>query len=410
LTKQFAQQLADYAELILSVGLNLQKGQKLVIDAPIESASLIRVVTEKAYRMGASQVYYEWWDDELTLIRYKHAAQESLGHYPLWKAKGYEELALENAAFLFVQAPNPELLKDVDAARIAAETKGRAQVRRIFLDYTRVHKVSWVIAAYPTPGWAKKVFPDLSDKEGQEKLWQVIFQATRVNAPNPVLEWQRHLDRLSEKVNELNRKKFKKLVYKAPGTDLTVELPEGHIWLGGGTLNEQGTRFVANLPTEEVFTMPSREGVNGFVRSTKPLNYGGNLIEEFTLTFERGRIIDFSAKKGYDKLKTILDTDEGARYLGEVSLVPFHSPISEMDIVFYNTLFDENASCHLAIGNAYPTNLIDGPNMSPEELRRRGANTSLIHVDFMMGSPELDIDGELADGTIVPIFRNGDWA
>lgn len=402
--------LNKYAELILRVGVNLQKGQKLVIDAPLSAAPFIRLLTKLAYELGASQVHYEWSDDELTLIRYKHAPDESLGYYPEWKARGLEKYALENAAFVFVHAPNPELLAGIPADRITKESRGRMATRKIFLEYTRVHQVSWVIATVPTTAWAAKLFPELEEEAGIAKLWDIILRANRVDRPDPVQDWQEHLQRLKSKTEWLNAKRIRKLHYRAPGTDLTIELPEKHVWLGGAKPNAKGTPFVANMPTEEVFTMPSRSGVNGVVRSTKPLNYGGNLIEDFTITFKDGRVVDFQAGKGGDKLQTLLDTDEGARCLGEVALVPHHSPISLMDVIFYNTLFDENASCHLAIGNAYPSTLQGGTAMSAEELRASGANQSLIHVDFMIGSPELDIDAVTESGETFPLFRQGNWA
>jgi aminopeptidase len=405
-----SESLRKYAETILRIGVNLQPGQKLVIEAPLAAAPFVRIVTERAYELGASQVHFEWWDDELTLIRYRHAPEASLGYYAEWRADGLAQYAKENAAFLFILAPNPELLKDIPSDRIAKETRGRTAVRRRFLDYTRTHQVSWVIATVASAAWAAKVFPELPPEAGVERLWELIFRATRIDRPDPVADWLQHLAVLKRKTEQLNAMRIRKLHYRAPGTDLTVELPEKHVWIGGAKPNGAGIPFVANMPTEEVFTMPAKDGVNGVVRSTKPLNYGGNLIEDFSFTFRNGQIVDYKAGKGADTLKTILDTDEGARYLGEVALVPHRSPISLMNVVFCNTLFDENASCHLAVGSAYPANLENGTNMSAEELAASRANSSLMHVDFMIGSPELDIDAELPDGTLVPLFRGGDWA
>ncbi|MFC0213719.1 aminopeptidase [Paenibacillus chartarius] len=402
--------LEKYAETLLRIGLNVQPGQKLVIDAPLSAANFVRIVTRLAYDIGASQVHHEWWDDELALIRYRHAPESSLGYYPEWRANGLAEYAENNAAFLFVQSPNPDLLKDVPADLIAKETRGRAAIRKRFLDYTRLHQVSWLIAAVPSPAWAARLFPGLPAEQGVAKLWDVVFKATRIDRDDPVGEWRKHLDTLHAKTSKLNAMRIRKLHYRAPGTDLYIELPEKHIWLGGAKPNKSGTPFVANMPTEEVFTMPAKHGVNGIVRSTKPLNHGGSLIEDFSFTFKDGRIVDYRAGKGEDKLQTILDTDEGASYLGEVALVPYRSPISLMDIVFYNTLFDENASCHLAIGNAYPSTLEGGVGLSPDQLKASGANVSMTHVDFMIGSAELDIDAELPDGSTVPLFRQGNWA
>ncbi|KIL39992.1 peptidase M29 [Gordoniibacillus kamchatkensis] len=400
--------LHKYAETLLRIGVNLQPGQKLVIDAPLAAAPFVRIVTQHAYDLGASQVHFEWWDDELTLIRYRHAPEASLGYYAEWRADGLAQYAEQNAAFLFIHTPNPELLKDIPAERVAKETRGRSAMRRRYLDYTRLHKVSWVIATTASPAWAEKVYPELPPEQALARLWETILHATRIDRPDPVADWKEHLATLKRKTEQLNAMRIRKLHYRAPGTDLFIELPEKHIWLGGAKPNAAGTLFVANMPTEEVFTLPAKDGVNGVVRSTKPLNYGGSLIDDFSFTFKDGRIAGFQAGKGEDKLKTIVETDEGSRYLGEVALVPHHSPLSMLDTIFYNTLFDENASCHLAIGNAYPSNLEGGKTMSAEQLAAHRVNSSLMHVDFMIGSPELDIDAELPDGSTVPLFRRGD--
>jgi aminopeptidase len=271
-------------------------------------------------------------------------------------------------------------------------------------------KVSWSIVSVPTPSWASKVFPDLPVDEAIDKLWGYIFQATRLDRDDPIGAWEEHIRQLQERVAFLNGRSYRKLHYTAPGTDLTVELPKEHLWVAGGIFNDRGTFFVPNLPTEEVFTLPSKDGVNGTVTSTMPLNYNGNLIDRFSLTFEKGRIISFTAEEGYETLKQLIETDEGSHYLGEVALVPHGSPISAMDVIFYNTAFDENASSHLAIGSAYPLCIKEGTTKSKEELASRGANSSLTHVDFMIGSAEFNIDGETADGSREPLFRKGAWA
>lgn len=328
----------------------------------------------------------------------------------MWKAKGMEELAENGAAFLSIISSNPDLLKGVNPERIAHANKTAGQALEKYRNYSQADKVSWSVIAVPSESWAEKVFPNLSSKEQVEKLWEAIFQATRVDTENPVQAWKDHNATLHAKVAYLNKKKYKKLHYTAPGTDLIVELPEGHVWIGGGGENEQNIQFVANMPTEEVFTVPAKEGVNGYISSTKPLNYGGSLIDQFTLTFEKGRIVDVKAETGEDTLKRLVETDEGSHYLGEVALVPHSSPISQSKILFYNTLFDENASNHFAIGNAYAFCIEGGKTMSREELVKKGANSSITHVDFMVGSDEMDIDGISADGTIEPVFRNGNWA
>jgi aminopeptidase len=406
----FEQKLDRYATLAVKVGVNIQPGQTLVLNAPISAAEFVRKIARTAYESGAKNVHIEWHDDELTRIKYDLAPDEAFKEYPLWKAKGFEEMAENGAAFLSIIASNPDLLKGVDPERISTANKVAGQAMSKYRSYAMSDKVSWSVIAVPSPAWAAKVFPDLAEQEQMEALWNAIFQATRADLKDPVKAWQEHNTTLNEKVDWLNKKKFRSLHYKAPGTDLTIELPKKHLWVGGGSENEKGNPFVANMPTEEVFTAPLKEGVNGVVRSTKPLSYGGNLIENFSLTFEKGRIVDVSAEAGAEVLKRLIETDEGSHYLGEVALVPHQSPISNTNLIFYNTLFDENASNHVAIGNSYAFCLEGGKNMSKEELAQHGMNESITHVDFMIGSAEMNIDGETADGKIEPVFRKGNWA
>ncbi len=408
--ENFEKMLEKYAELAVTVGVNIQKGQTLVINAPIVAADFIRKVSKKAYEAGAKNVHVEWKDEELSLIKFMNAPDEAFKEFPLWKANGYEQLAKDGAAFLTISATNPDLLKDVNPERIANANKTSAIAMKEYRKYSQTGKISWGIVSVPTKEWAAKVFPDLLPEERIEKLWENIFKVTRVDVANPVNAWKEHIDNLKNKMDYLNNKRFKKLFYKAPGTDLTVELPHNHLWVGGGLTDEKGTYFIPNMPTEEVFTMPLKDGVNGVLSSTKPLNYGGNTIENFTFTFEKGKIVEFTAEKGYETLKKLIETDDGSHYLGEVALVPHSSPVSDCNIIFYNTLFDENASCHFAIGAAYPLCIEGGTSMSKDDLEKNSANTSLTHVDFMIGSPEMNIDGETADGEIEAIFRNGNWA
>lgn len=412
--ENFKENLEKYAELAVKVGINIQKGQTLVINAPLPAAEFVRAAAKKAYEAGAKNVHVEWADEEVTRIKYLNAPDEAFSEYPMWRAQGLEEMAKEGAGFLSISASNPDLLKSVDPERISVANKTASKALDGYRSYVMADKAAWCVISVPTKEWAAKVFPDADAEKSVEKLWENIFKATRVDRENPVEAWKEHTNNLNSKLHYLNSKKFKKLHYKSPVTDLTVELPEKHLWAGGGSNVEggkyEGTYFVANMPTEEVFTMPKRDGVNGTVRSTKPLNYSGNLIDNFTLKFENGKIIDFSAEQGYETLKKLIETDEGSHFLGEVALVPHDSPISNTNIIFFNTLFDENASCHFALGKAYPTNLEGGASMSEEELTKNGANTSLTHVDFMVGSPDLNIDGETADGKLEPIFRNGNWA
>lgn len=304
-----------------------------------------------------------------------------------------------------------ELLKDIDPKKIAVANKAASIGIREWRNYTMNDINSWCVLSIPTKNWAKRVFPNLSEDEALEKLWDAIFEATRIDLEDPVQAWQEHLDNLTAKVNFLNEKDFKSLHYKASnGTDLVVELPEGHIWAGGGGLNAKGTYFVANMPTEEVFTLPLKTGVNGVVYSSKPLNYGGKLIDEFKIQFKDGKAVAYEAKQGQEILEDLLKIDEGAKYLGEVALVPFNSPISQANIVFFNTLFDENASCHFALGKAYPTSIKDGAKMSEEELEAAGVNNSLTHVDFMIGTSDMSIVGERRNGEKIEIFKDGNWA
>ena len=406
----FNSMLEKYAELAVKVGVNIQAGQTLVVNSPIECAEFTRLVAKVAYKAGAKDVHIEWSDDELTLIKYLNAPQEAFKDFPAWKAASLEELAKNGAAFLSISASNPELLKNVNPERIAEANKARSLAIKNYREYIMNSTVAWSVVSIPTKAWAKKVFSGVSEEEAVAKLWESIFNIVRVDTEDPLEAWNEHLNNMNEKVNFLNEKKFKKLHYVSNGTDLYIELPEKHLWAGGGEYNAKKTYFVANMPTEEVFTLPLKTGVNGIVKSTKPLNYSGNLINNFTLTFKDGKIVDFTAEEGYETLKKLIETDEGSCRLGEVALVPYDSPISNSNIVFYNTLFDENASCHLAFGMAYPICLEGGSEMSGEELEQAGANSSLTHVDFMIGSKDLDILGETVAGEQMQIFKNGNWA
>jgi aminopeptidase len=406
----FQQQLEKYAALTVEVGVNIQKGQTLVITAPVSAADFVRKVSKNAYKLGAKHVTVDWLDDELTRMKFEMAPEESFNEFPNWMTKGKNELAEEGAAFLHIDSKDPDLLKGISQNRIQKATKAASNALKPFRNRMMSDKNSWSIVGIPTQAWADKVFPDLEEANRMDALWDAIFQATRIDKENPVEEWKQHSDNLDSKADYLNEQKFHALHYTAPGTDLTIELAKDHIWVSAGSVNENGNPFIANMPTEEVFTANSKTGVSGFVTSTKPLSYAGNLIENFMLTFEAGKIIDFKAENGYDTLKQLIETDEGSAYLGEIALVPHNSPISNTDLIFFNTLFDENASNHLAIGKAYPFCVEGGKNMSEEEVVAHGLNDSLSHVDFMIGSSEMNIDGITKDGNRVPVFRNGSWA
>ncbi len=406
----FKEKLEKYAELAVKVGVNLQKGQTLIINAALDSAELVRLIVRKAYEAGARNVVVNWNDDVVSRTKYDLAPDEVFHEYPKWRAREIEEYAEQGAAFMSIMSSSPDLLKGVNPERIANYQKAAGKALKTYRKYIQSDKVSWTVIAAPSNGWAEKVFPNDEPDTSVAKLWEAIFKATRVDTEDPVAAWKRHDQTLQEKVNYLNKKHYKKLHYKAPGTDLTIELPEKHVWVGAASINEKGIEFMANMPTEEIFTVPHKHGVNGTVSSTKPLSYGGNIIDRFTLTFENGRIIDVKAEQGEDILKHLIETDEGSHYLGEVALVPHNSPISQSNILFYNTLFDENASNHLAIGSAYAFCIEGGKEMSSEELAEHGLNESITHVDFMIGSAEMDIDGITEDGKSEPIFRDGDWA
>ncbi|MCA0990616.1 aminopeptidase [Pseudalkalibacillus hwajinpoensis] len=402
--------LEKYAELALKRGVNLQKDQMLVINSSIEGAEFTRIVVKKAYEIGAKTVHINWSDDDLDRLWYENAAQDVLGNVPEWRVKMYDHFAEEGAAILSIRSTNPDLLKGIASSRISASNKASGEAMKNFRKYTMNDKITWSIVAIPNGEWAKKIFPESSEEDAVEKLWNQIFTITRVDQTDPIAAWNDHNATLAKARGVLNDRNYKKLAYKAPGTDLEIELPEGHIWKGGSSISEQGIEFNANMPTEEVFTLPHKYGVNGTVSSTKPLSYGGNLINNFSLTFKDGKVVDFSAEEGYETLENLLNMDEGSRRLGEIAIVPHQSPISQSGLIFFNTLYDENASCHLALGKAYPSSVKGGADMDDDALDRHGVNNSITHVDFMMGSGELNIDGVKADGTTEAIFRNGNWA
>lgn len=406
----FKQKLENYALLAVKIGVNIQPGQKLVINADIASAELVRLVVRKAYEAGALLVKVNYNDEWITRTRYDLAPSESFLESPKWQADELEDLAKNGAAFLTIISANPDLLKGVEQERIAAHQKTFGQAMAGYRELLMGNHASWSGLAFPSSSWAAKVFPEAPVEQQVNLLWDAIFKACRADQADPIEAWRLHLDGLKQRCDLLNEKKYRTLHYTAPGTDLTIDLPEGHIWCQAGAVNGKNIPFLANIPTEEVFTTPLKTGANGVVRSTKPLSYGGNIINHFTLMLERGKVVAFTAEEGQETLAALLNMDEGASYFGEVALVPFHSPISESGILYFTTLYDENASCHLALGAAYAFTLQGGPAMSKEELTAAGLNQSITHVDFMMGSPEMNIDGITADGIVEPIFRNGNWA
>lgn len=406
----FEQYLEKYAQLIVKTGVNVQQGQEVFITGAVEQASFVRLVAAAAYAAGAGNVHVEWTDDALSRLKYEKADDKVFTEYPQWETDKRNSFVERRAVFISIVSSSPDLLKGIDPTRIGNFQKAAGQGLREFRRATQADKVGWTVVAAAGKEWAAKVFPNASEQEAVERLWNAIFDSVRLHAEDPVKAWEEHHATLSAKSDKLNEYRFHKLHYTAPGTDLTIELAEKHIWVAAGSTNEQGVQFMANMPTEEVFTVPLKEGVNGYVSSTKPLSYGGNIIDRFKVTFENGRIVGTEAEEGHEFLQKLVEIDEGSHYLGEVALVPHQSPISESNILFYNTLFDENASNHLAIGSGYAFNIEGGKTMSPEELIANGVNSSITHNDFMIGSAEMDIDGIQKDGTVIPIFRKGNWA
>lgn len=403
--------LQKYADLALKIGINLQQKQTLVIMSPVETAPFTRMLVETAYKMGAKEVVVHWNDDFCKKMRFLHGDIEIFENMPQWEIDSLMFYAEKNAAFLSIAANDPELLKGIDSKKIAKAQTARNVGLKSYYEKVMTNAIQWNIISVPTSAWAKKVFPNLSEEEAVENLWKAIISSVKADTENPVETWHKHLANLKEKMDYLNKKQFKKFVIKnSIGTNLTVQLPNRHLWASGKDITKSGIEFVANIPTEEVFSMPYKYGVDGIVKASKPLNYGGTLIENFSLTFKDGKIIDFSAESGEEALKNLINTDEGAKYLGEIALVPYDSPISNSNILFYNTLFDENASCHLAIGQAYPSCIEEGDTFNKQQMEEAGMNDSLVHVDFMFGTKDLDITGIDSYGREEKIFKNGNWA
>lgn len=402
--------LIKYASLAVNIGVNIQKDNILVISSPIETAEFARLITEEAYKSGAKDVIVHYGDQKLTKIKLENSSLETISNIPEWQAESYNYYARQEACFISISASDPDGLKGVPVEKIGASQKARTSALKEYFDNSMSNKCRWCVLSVPTLSWAKKVFPKVSDDEAMESLWDVIFKTVRVDTENPVNAWKKHNAYLEEKIKFMNNNNFKSVHLKsANGTDLNIELPEGHIWAGGSEGDVNGIPFNANIPTEEVFTLPKKTGVNGIVYSSKPLSYGGNLIDNFSITFKDGKAIDFTAETGYDVLKQMLESDEGAKYLGEVAFVPYNSPISNSKLIFFNTLFDENAACHLAFGRAYESCVKDADKYSEEELEKIGVNNSVIHVDFMIGTSDLEITGINKNGETIQIFSNGNW-
>ena len=407
----FEEKLQKYAELVVRVGLNLQSGQRLTIRrAPHEAAPLVNLIAANAYQAGARLVDVFWRDEALILTRFKHAPRDSFEEYPDWHTDALLQAVKRGDAMVSFSAGDPDLLKEQDPALISLAVKTKAKRMLPVMDYIMRDAVNWLVIALPTPAWAAKIFPDRNLEESIAALWETIFTLCRLDQADPVAAWQKHVQELQARSAYLNNKQYTALKYTGPGTDFTLGLPQGHIWKGAQSVSQAGISFVANLPTEEVFTLPHKDQADGVVTASRPLNHEGRLIENFSLTFEQGRVVEARAERGEAALKEIIATDEGAARLGEVALVPYSSLISQSGLLFYNTLFDENAASHLALGRAYRFTLQNGTTLSKEEFAAAGGNYSLKHVDFMIGSAQIDVDGITAAGNLEPVMRQGEWA
>lgn len=403
--------LKKYAELLVKQGVNLQKDQELVIDSSIECYELVREIAKAAYQAGAKDVIVHYTDEKISRLRYENCNREHFENIPQYLVELRNQYALRHAAIITITSSDPEAMKGIDPLKIQTWSSAMHKACQTFYDHLDLGIDRWCIAGAPSLAWANKVFPDMSDKEAVQALWQAIFKVTRCDHNDPIEAWNDHRRSFERRVKILNEKKIKSLHYaNSLGTDLTIGLNDKYLFAGGGSYTTDGVYSFPNIPTEEIFTSPNKKSVDGIVYSAMPLNYNGNIIDEFTITFKDGRIVDYSAKQGYDVLKSIIETDEGSHYLGEVALVPYDSPIRNMGILFYNTLFDENASCHLAIGRGFSECIEDGLTMNKEQLLEKGINDSLTHVDFMIGTDDLLIVATLDDGEEFVVFENGNFA
>ena len=407
----FEENPKKYAELLVATGVNVSDGHTVVLSIDVDQAPLARLITEAAYKRGAEKVIVNWADDGLSRLSYTYQDIETLKDLPDYKVEEMNYVIEKGASRISVRSSDPDALAGLDGEKIAETQKALGAKMRPLMDATQANKMSWLVASAAGEEWAKKVFPELETTEEQvDALWNAIFEAVHLYEEDPIAFWSAKVDTLQTKADELNKEAFTALHFKGPGTDLTVGLPKGHRWEGAGSTNARGELFVANMPTEEVFSAPDANRVDGVVVSTKPLSYAGSIIEGMEFHFEDGKVTKVTAEKGEDIIKKLIEQDEGASRLGEVALVPDESPISQSGLTFFNTLFDENASNHLALGSAYAFSLEGGTEMTREELNEAGLNESNTHVDFMIGSDQMDIDGIKEDGSTVPVFRNGTWA
>jgi aminopeptidase len=404
----FEARLDRLADVAVNVGLGLARGQELFMTAPMDALALVRRITEHAYKAGAKLVTTLFADEPSALMRFRYAPDESFDYAPGWLYDGIAAAFRSGAARLAIAGADPVLLANEDPEKVSRANVALSKVYRPALELITRHDINWTIVPCATPAWARVVFPHTSEEAALEQLWDAVFAATRVDAPDPVAAWRKHSEDLQRRVEFLNERRFAALHFRGPGTDLRVGLADGHLWNGGGSKANNGIFGFPNMPTEEVFTTPHKDRTEGFVTSTKPLSHQGSLIENIRVRFEAGRIVEASASTGQTVLQKLINTDDGAGRLGEVALVPHSSPIAASGLLFWNTLFDENAASHIALGQSYSTCLQNGENLTPEQLTAQGANSSLIHVDWMIGSAAMDVDAISADG-VHPLIRRGEW-
>jgi aminopeptidase len=408
-TLSHQERLDRLADIAVNVGLGLARGQELYMTAPLDALALVRKITEHAYKAGAKLVTTLFTDEPSTLLRYRYAPEDSFDYAPAWLYDGVAAAFRSGAARLAVAGADPVLLANEDPEKVSRANVALSRVYRPALELITRHDINWTIVPCATPAWARVVFPNTGPDAALSQLWDAVFAATRADVPDPVAAWRKHSADLQRRVDLLNERRFATLRFRGPGTDLRVGLADDHLWQGGGSTANNGIFGFPNMPTEEVFTTPHKDRTEGHVISTKPLSHQGSLIENIRVRFEAGRIVEASASTGETVLQRLIDTDEGARQLGEVALVPHSSPIAASGLLFWNTLFDENAASHIALGQAYSTCIRNGDSLIPEELTQRGANTSLIHVDWMIGSGSMDVDGISANGGAEPLMRQGEW-
>ena len=415
ISENYEKYINNYVEVIVKKALNLQPNQRLLImsafdpGVPIELAYFIKLIVKKAYEVGARLVDVMWRDDQVQLVRYKHAHRESLEEYPNWRSETAERYLENGDAILFIYAEDPDIFKNVDPQLLSITQHAMFRNLKSLLDKIGKNLSNWVMISAPIDGWSNKLFSEIPPEKRKEHFWDLMFEICRVKNENPQLTWDRHINQLNKRCHYLNQQNYSALKLQGPGTDLTIGLPEGYLWLSGSEMSRNDISFIANIPTEEIFTAPHKGKVNGYVSCSKPLFFGGRLVEDFKLTFSEGKVIDATAKQGVSLLNDLLSTDEGSNRIGEIALVPNSSPISQSGKLFYNILIDENAASHIALGFAYRSSIDGGNYMTDDEFKEAGGNLSGIHIDFMVGSADLNVDGVLKNGVIEPIMKKGEW-